>query len=771
MGTKNCRSKRIKICRYVLLALVAAGVVGTLTFCFYKINKESRIRQAKYLTAEANRLMADGDVTLAQLLLLEALPEHLVETEVALRQSLDMNTIVLQESKVASELKISSDDKYIMGYSYVPSKCLNVWKTSNGEQVGKIPLHDDADVCFGEPGFILILDSILKVYDINKKTIVRKIYSPILEKCRYLKANPTGKYVMISSGYSESRYVMNLEKTSYYELPWDGEYISHEYFINDSLYAYSSDYALYCIELYSKRYRRHVGVGAHYNVFNDKYLISKTDDNGKDIVAVFGDKKSEYVYENYTIELNVGQISPSGRYFAAVDSFDNIVIYDLYTHEVYRRIKRDCYDLDHSYHDVMYLVFDSDDRLFCFTADRCESYWVPDGSTFCPLHYPYPATFIDWSSDCKMAFVSCEHSRWSCYYSFDLSIGEYKMSSSEVCESPDHSFILYRDDEDNSIRIENKERPHSWYAEPDTVALLDRSESLYRFANFNESGVQMCIATDKCYVIQGDKVVENDKICGEYIGYCTDPDLLLTCRNWCLHVWNPKDGKLLKKIPLPKHSQGKDIYRTDAFYDVMKEKWIVEYAFYTEGEKSYFTEVSCNFDTDDMTLELESIRPDTVCSLYYVSNPKTTRDRRWSANYSDGDVMVITDGRAKTYHNAIYLSSYSYYNSDNECEFSPSGNKLLIQRQGIQVFDVKTCQSLSNYSYLQKGMEFIAAMAFSFDEKSIYYVEEGLENTILFRVDFESIDHVRKRVEECLDGRKLTDNERKKYNLSIYIHE
>lgn len=65
----------------------------------------------------------------------------------------------------------------------------------------------------------------------------------------------------------------------------------------------------------------------HYNVFNDKYLISKTDDNGKDIVAVFGDKKSEYVYENYTIELNVGQISLSGRYFAAVDSFDNIAIY------------------------------------------------------------------------------------------------------------------------------------------------------------------------------------------------------------------------------------------------------------------------------------------------------------------------------------------------------------------------------------------------------------------------------------------------------------
>lgn len=770
METKNYRSKRIKICRYVLLALVAAGVAGTLTFCFYKINKESRIRQAKYLTAEANRLMADGDVALAQLLLLEALPEHLEETEAALRQSLDMNTIVLQESKAASELKISSDDKYIMGYSYVPSKCLNVWKTSNGEQVGKIPLHDDADVCFGEPGFILILDSILKVYDINKKTIVRKIYSPILEKCCYLKANPTGKYVMISSGYSESRYVMNLEKMSYYELPWDGEYISHEYFINDSLYAYSSDYALYCIELYSKRYRRHVGVGAHYNVFNDKYLISKTDDNGKDIVAVFGDKKSEYVYENYTIELNVGQISPSGRYFAAVDSFDNIVIYDLYTHEVYRRIKRDHYDLDYPYHDVKYLAFDTDNRLLCFTADRFERYLVADGFAYDPLYYPYPATSVNWSSDCEVAFISCEHSRWSRYYSFTLPMGEYKMSSSVVFESPDHSFILYRDEEDNSIRLENNEE-YGWSEGPDIIALLDRSGQWYHFANFYESGVQMCVATDKCYVIKDDKIVENNKIYGDYIGYCTNPDLLLTCRNWYLHIWNPKNGELLKKIPLPKHDQEKDIYQTDVFYDVMKEKWMVKYAFYTEGEKGFFTNVICNFDTDDMILELESTHPDTVYKRSYVSNPKTSLDRRWSVSYGDNDIVEIIDGRTKTLHDVIYLSNYSDFNCDDECEFSPSGNILLIQRDGIMVFDVKTCQLIYHFNYSLSMWNFIDAMAFSLDEKSIYYVEEGLENTILFRVDFESIDHVRKRVEERLDGRKLTDNERKKYNLSIYIHE
>lgn len=83
----------------------------------------------------------------------------------------------------------------------------------------------------------------------------------------------------------------------------------------------------------------------HYNVFNDKYLISNTDDDGKDIVAVFDDKKSEYVYENYTIELNVGQISPSGRYFAAVNSFDNIAIYVTFQWVNTKRVRPKCANL------------------------------------------------------------------------------------------------------------------------------------------------------------------------------------------------------------------------------------------------------------------------------------------------------------------------------------------------------------------------------------------------------------------------------------------
>lgn len=166
-----------------------------LVLFFRHQNRQLQMSRSRFIAEKAEQLIAEGDSYLAQLLLLEVLPDgpfddkpFAIEAELALRKAIKESTRKLPLSDIAcNDLGLSIGDEYVIGITETDTAY--VWRTDNAQLYKKIYLKDYPDIDYDELpdgyGGIYFLsetqflyfynDSLAHVWDLETGKMVRDI--------------------------------------------------------------------------------------------------------------------------------------------------------------------------------------------------------------------------------------------------------------------------------------------------------------------------------------------------------------------------------------------------------------------------------------------------------------------------------------------------------------------------------------------------------------------------------------------------------------------
>lgn len=178
---KEKRKKRFSV--YCVITGILVFFVF-LAFFFRIQNRQLLLAQSQFIAEKAEKLIEQGDSYLAQLLLLEVLPDGsfddrplAIEAELALRKALKENTRKLPCSDIAyMDMALSPDGIYAIGKTETDTAY--IWKTDNGQLYKKIFLDNYPSDYFDLPknlsGIVFLsstrfcyADSIAHVWDIE----------------------------------------------------------------------------------------------------------------------------------------------------------------------------------------------------------------------------------------------------------------------------------------------------------------------------------------------------------------------------------------------------------------------------------------------------------------------------------------------------------------------------------------------------------------------------------------------------------------------------
>jgi hypothetical protein len=173
------KEKRKKIIVSVLSAVVFLSLALITIFTYNK----HLINRSKLVAEKAELLVEEGDSYLAQLMLLEVLPDgkinnrpYSLEAELALRKALKKNSKKLPYSDIAYfNVQFTPDDRYVIGMTQ--DDTVYVWRTDNGQLIKKFyldnytPSHYGSDnikdIYFMSDSRFFFVDSVAHVWDIH----------------------------------------------------------------------------------------------------------------------------------------------------------------------------------------------------------------------------------------------------------------------------------------------------------------------------------------------------------------------------------------------------------------------------------------------------------------------------------------------------------------------------------------------------------------------------------------------------------------------------
>ena len=170
------RVKQKNLFLFFLSSLIVIISLASIVLVFRHQKRLLQLSQSRVVAEKTEELIKDGDSYLAQLLLLEVLPDGILnnrpysaEAEYALRKALDISSYRLPFSSIGGHgLRLSPNDIFIIGYSQ--SDTLYVWKSCNGELINKCHIPNISDPYYSndfEKGreIFFISDTILCVSD------------------------------------------------------------------------------------------------------------------------------------------------------------------------------------------------------------------------------------------------------------------------------------------------------------------------------------------------------------------------------------------------------------------------------------------------------------------------------------------------------------------------------------------------------------------------------------------------------------------------------
>lgn len=142
------REQKKKLIGGIIFAFIIVAISIFLAFVFRNQKRNLMISQSRFIAEKAELLIDEGDSYLAQLLLLEVLPDgsfddrpYSMEAEWALRKALKNKGRKLHCSNIACHnIQFTPDDKYVIGMT--EDDTLYVWRTDNGKILKKIHLNN-----------------------------------------------------------------------------------------------------------------------------------------------------------------------------------------------------------------------------------------------------------------------------------------------------------------------------------------------------------------------------------------------------------------------------------------------------------------------------------------------------------------------------------------------------------------------------------------------------------------------------------------------------
>ena len=699
---------------YVLGGITLLLLISFFLILFFRNqNRLLLLSQSRFVAERAEQLIAQGDSYLAQLLLLEVLPDgsfderpFSIEAELALRKAIKSDTRKLPHSDIACyDVTLSIGDKYIVGRTQ--NDTAYVWRTDNGQLINKFYLKDYPNDFYDLPdklqgiNFItdtkfFFVDSIAHVWDLetgkpDQDIAIDELTLPAREanaslKCR--EENTSSNILDYSP--SENRHIVK-KKDGFLYIVGNRNAVSEKIDITYALFALFSlnsdeifvitDNSLYTWSRSEQRICREISCA------KDDYPYSSN-----------WERKCIYFNKDMT-KIVMNNIVRGGKY----DLVENWVLYDL---DSYQEKPIVSYSPIIFSSDGKWCVYNKAD-LFLENADYCILDFINnDKQTYERITtITEQATFWKWiGNNGNGVFMAYNADTLMCLDEKTLSVINKKVGFKGYLKN----FSLNKN---YFATIQNQK-----------IYLYDKGANFLKSLNYNRLGElhDVELSSDCKYLLSCHETIVDTF----YVDYNMKEALVY----YDYYLWDiEKSSKELLK-----HGS------FDKFIDLK----------FTSDGKSIVSSLGEVYDTQK----------------------KTYRHLKNSWNYAEG-VCISNNGKHYAIWNGTEVALWNSY--DLECqwtfnyrnpyaeigyvEFSPNSKELLVcYRYGIYILNVETGKIIDD-----------CAVG---DGVSAFYSSDGQQIFIFasngcFKYEFLSLTDLIKRSKNKLNGRKLTNKERTKYHL------
>ena len=213
---------------------------------------------ARFITEKAEKLIEEGDIYTAARLLLNVLPENLVnpnrpyikEAEYALRKANDIYhsskfqfVNILKHDDDVRTASFSPDGKFIITASY--DKTAKIWNSETGKQVGETLKHDEGvnSASFSPNGKFIVTasdDNTARIWNAETGTMVRELkHHGFVNSASF---SPDGKFIVTASSDYTARIWNAGTGKQVGETLKHGDYVSSVSFSPDGKFIVTASY-------------------------------------------------------------------------------------------------------------------------------------------------------------------------------------------------------------------------------------------------------------------------------------------------------------------------------------------------------------------------------------------------------------------------------------------------------------------------------------------------------------------------------------------------
>lgn len=704
------RKRRRFIAYSFILILFVLSVF--LTLFFNSQNRNLLLSQSRFIAEKAELLIKEGDSYLAQLLLLDVLPNgkfydrpYAVEAELALRKALKEKTKKLPHSDIACiDVALNPNDKYVIG------KCENdtlyVWKLDNGELEKKIYLKNYPkdilklpekvrywNIEFISDTHFFYADSVAHIWDIETGNHIRDIS---LDSIEFNTFSVRDNYFDISNNKIHSKWDISTTGEKYITQKQDG----FLYVIDDKEGVEKK------IEIYNPLFAVFTPNADEILIVTDNSIIkwSMSEhrvcreipyDIEKYPYTSLWERKSIYLNKRMT-KLVMKNFVNGGRY----NSVENWVLYDL---ESYIE------DPIISYSPI---IFSSDGKTCIY--DKADL--LLENPDYC---------IIDIEDNIESSVE-------------EIKLIDDRMSFWEwIGNNGNGYFIAYDGDsllyiEENSFSIANKE------AEFEGKVLGFSLNKEFFITTYSD---RLIVYNNESNKIKSLNISKQKKLYSAEIS--SNGKYILTCHEDVIHTLDPYGWKDIS------------IYYNYYLWDIDKE---------TKTSLGRFNDyIDLHFNASSELIisssgEIYDIRNKTTCYLqdllHSADGISVSRDGKYYAIWN-GLEGALWDSKTKK---RLWTFNYGNpYSEINYLEFSPNSNELLVcYRYGVFILSIETGEIIDICACGESASAF-----YSSEGNSIYILTgEGC-----FKYDYPTLDELIKTAKQNLNGRRLTYEERVKYYI------
>lgn len=704
------------------IIITILGIAATFWFQYRSIVAERNgmmKMQAHYITEKVEKILKDGDITLAIRLLLSILPSNtenqnrpcLVDTEIALRtadETLSSNGynciyhIKYPDNTYIYTAKISPDNKWIA--TTADDNNLKIWYAETGILYKTINNKPKGLVDFSPNGKQIAIssDNCVRILDIESGNQIVKLMQ-VESRVSDIGFSPDGKYIAIASGINSVKICDAATGNLIRHLNTPEDINSFRFTpISDNIIVYSNH-----IKYFENNAKK---------AFHNIYIFNI--ESGKQIGTTI---KNNNFY-------NSVESSPNGKYIVTTDEDYICKIWEVNTGKLFQSFKIESFS--------KYARF-SHNGKYIHIPEQGNFWYIQDQKYYTYGNRPKYITGVIESSDDMKYYITRRLSYQKGNSTYLEVYRVIRRTNREISNIPKYNFTItdhiIAPDEKHFLTVQNDSTIRIWNENGEQIGEPIKHPGDVWKANFSHDGKFIVshsdkiafiwdVNTRKCYKMRHDKPIQ-------YSDFCPNNNVI-TVSEGIINIWNftTRERNLI---------------------DFNKE--ILTASFSQNGEKI----ISSTSDSTAIIIDYTSRKIEKALPKHnaIVTTAKFSPDGKYIVTESNKITRIWDTGTYKMIGKPITMDwPWSYFH------FSDDSKYLTITNYGRPyIYDTETGKLISK---LSKSNQYNNAK-FSQDGKSVII----LDGHKIMKEGFPTLQELIDKYKKLLGNWELTDEELTEYNF------